>query len=536
MRHFGRTKLAASTALAVAFATAGGIAAAAQGDTHRSAGTSHSSTGARTLASAAAAGGTLSIAPQGPVETFNPWVAPAGNNNDLVWMDAVYDTLLHQLPSGKVVPSLAKSFTQVNKYTIKMVLQKGVKFDNGQPVNARAVQANFNYANSQQSPGTCNAYIAGVKVQVTGPLSFTLHMKTPNPDILPEIATCAGFVVNPVALKNPASLTTTPDGSGPYKYEKAQTVPNSKWVFVKRPHYWDASLYPFKTLTVNYIPNTTAADNAARAGQVNFLFIVAPNDTSSGLALYRSKPDQLRGLAIADLRGATVKPLGNMLVRQAMNYAINRKAILDSIFNGKGVVDGCSCTWNDTMPGYSAKLNSFYNYDPAKARQLLAKAGYPHGFSFTAMDSPSDQNQALLQAISGYLSKIGIQMTVSPNMTTFIPTMLSGKSPAFYENWTITPFAYYNVDGTFGPTAFWNPLHITSPLIAADLRKDLTAYAPAAVTKAYTKTAYDFARAAWYVSPVDVETTSAYNAKQLSLNEVAGAASPFLYNFQLPKK
>ncbi len=470
------------------------------------------------------------------MQTFDPWVAPSGNNNDLIWLDAVYDQLLRLQANGKIVPSLAQTFDQVNKHTIKMTLMKGVKFSDGTPVDARAVKANFIYAQKQQSPGTCNAYIAGVTVQITGKLSFTLHLQQPNADILTEIATCAGFVVNPKALSNPSSLTAAPNGSGPYTYEQNQTVPNSKWIFVKKPHYWDSSLYPFKTLSVNYIPNSTAASNAARAGQINFIFIVAPNDTSSGLTLFRSKPDQLRGLAIADLNGATVKPLGNRLVREAMNYAINRKAILQSIFNGKGVVDGCSCSWNTSMPGYSTKLMNYYTYDPAKARQLMAQAGYSNGFSFTAMDSPSDQNQALLQAISGYLSKIGIQMTVSPNMTTFIPTMLSGKSPAFYENWTITPFAYYNADGTFGPTAFWNPLHVTNPTITADLKADLVAFAPAARNKAYAKTAFDFAKAAWYVSPVNVDTTSAYNSKEISLHEVAGAASPFLFNFQVPKK
>lgn len=478
--------------------------------------------------------GTLSVALQGPIKTFDPWQSPSGGNGAIIDLDAVYDTLLRQKPDGSVLPGLATSWKTPDPKTITMQLRSGVKFDDGTPVDANAVKANFDYAQSTKNPGQCNPYLDGVKTEVTSPTALTLHLKSPNPDLLKEIALCAGFVVNPTALKHPASLQTEPDGSGPYTYEKARTVPNSKWMFTKRPNHWASDLFPFSKLTINFIGNATAADNAARTGQINFIQVVAPDDHSSGLKLYFTEPNQLRGLAIGDLKGEIVKPLGNQQVRQAMNYAIDRQAILKGLYSGKGEISGCSCPYNKLSPGWSDELTSIYSYDPAKAKQLLADAGYKDGFSFKAMTSPSDPNSALLQAISGYLSKVGIKMQVSMNASTFIPTMLQGETPAFFENWTITGFPYYNIAQVAGPSAFWNPRHVVDKTLVADLQK-ISSTTGDAQDAAYAQAAKDFAAAAWYVAPVMLSNTSAYNTDDMSLDMTVGAPAPYLYNFQRPK-
>lgn len=481
--------------------------------------------------SKAASAGPLSVTVQGPIQTFNPWQAPSGGNGNIITFDAVYDTLLRQQTNGAVVPGIATSWKVVDTHTITMTLRSGVKFDDGTPVDAHAVKANFDYAQSTSNPGQCNPYLDGVTTDVNSATTLTLHLTTPNPDLLKEIAMCGGFLVNPKALQAPDSLRTAPNGSGPYTYQPSQTVPNSKWVYEKRPRYWDSGLFPFSSLTVNFINNATAADNAARTGQVDFIQSVLPTDTSSGLKLYFTEPNQLRGLAIGDPQGALLKPFGSQLVRQAMNYAVDREAILKGLYEGKGQISGCSCPYNQYSPGWSKSLNSIYSYDPAKAKQLLAQAGYPDGFSFQAMDSPLDPNAALLQAIAGYLGKVGINMQVSLNNTTFIPTMLQGKTPAFFENWTITGFPYYNIAQVAGPKAFWNPRQVADPLLTHDL-SDITAATGSAQVSSYAKAARDFAEAAWYVAPVLVSNTSAYNSSRLKFSMTVGAPAPYLYNFQ----
>lgn len=476
---------------------------------------------------------TFSFSSQGPIQSFNPWDAPQGANGSLTYNDAVYDTLLNQAPNGKLLPSLVTSWKVVNPLKITMTMRSGVKFDDGTPVDANTVKANFQYAQTTKTPGQCASYVQYVTVTVTSPTTFTLQLRTPNPDILPEIALCAGFMVNPKALANPTSLKTAPDGSGPYTYEPSQTVPNSKWVFVKRSNHWHSSLFPFEKLIVNFFGDATAADNAARSGQLDFIQSVNPTDTSSGLKLFFTEPNQLRGFAIADLKGEIIKPLGNRLVRQAMNYAVDRKAILNALYAGKGEISGCSCSWNSASKGWSKALQSIYTYDPAKAKQLLKQAGYAKGFDLPVMDSPLDPNAALLQAIAGYERKIGINMTVTPNSTTFIPTMLAGQTPAFFENWTITSFDYYNIAQTGGPHAFWNPRHVILRDITNDLKKILHSTGKAQIA-AYNKAARDFAAEAVYISPVVLSNTAAYNSAKVTMAMTAGSPAAYLYNFQRP--
>ena len=147
------------------------------------------------------------------------------------------------------------------------------------------------------------------------------------------------------------------------------------------------------------------------------------------------------------------------------------------------------------------------------------------------MGSPLDPNAQLLQAIAGYLRAVGIDMQVSLNTTTFIPTMLAGQTPAFFENWTVTSFAYYNIAQTGGPSAFWNPRHVIDRTITKDLTRLL--HTQGAKQKAvYAKAARDFADNAWYISPVLLSNTSAYNSSKLKFAMTVGAPAPYLYNFQ----
>jgi peptide/nickel transport system substrate-binding protein len=147
------------------------------------------------------------------------------------------------------------------------------------------------------------------------------------------------------------------------------------------------------------------------------------------------------------------------------------------------------------------------------------------------MGSPLDPNAQLLQAIAGYLRAVGINMQVSQNTTTFIPTMLQGQTPAFFENWTITSFAYYNFAQTGGPSAFWNPRHVIDRTMVKDMTKLLHTQGPAQ-RKLYTKSAVDFAKAAWYIAPVVLSNTSAFNSSKLKFAMTVGAPAPYLYNFQ----
>lgn len=478
--------------------------------------------------SARTAADTLVIAPQGTINTFDPWGPGVGLNGRMMDQPALYDELLHLSNTGKILPWLATSWKVVNPRTITMQLRKGVKFQDGSTFDANAVKANFDYAQSTKTPGQCNVDLAGVVTTVTGQYSVSLHLRKPNPDILLNMATCAGYMVSPQALKDPAKLTTTPDGSGPYTYDPSQSVQGQKWVYVKKADYWNPSVYPFKTLVFEYFRDQTAADNAGRSGQVDFIQVIPVTDTSSGLSILKGAPNLMRGIAIADVKGELVAPLGNKLVRQAMNYAIDRKAILKSLYNNIGLVDGGSTPFAPGIPGYSKALNSIYPYNPTKAKQLLKQAGYPNGFSFPVMDSPTDVNSAITQAIAGYERAIGIDMQISMNSTTFIPSMLSGKNPAFFAQYTLSGAQYQNLVGLASGSAFWNPRKNHIPQFDKLLTKLLYASGKKA-DALYAQFARTFADQAWWIAPVILPNAAAYNASKIRPYVTNSNPNPLLY-------
>lgn len=474
---------------------------------------------------------TLVIAQQGTINTFDPWSAGSGLNGQMMPLTASYDELLHLSNKGKIIPWLATSWKQVDVHHLQMTLRQGVKFSDGTTFNADAVKANVEYAQTIKTPGQCNSDLKGIVVNVTGPYSVTLHLRQPNPDILLNLATCAGYMVSPQALQDPAKLATTPDGSGPYTYQPSQSVQNQKWVFTKKSNYWAPSAYPFQTFISMAFNNTTAADNAGRSGQVDFIQVVDVTDTSSGMTILKSPPELVRGIALADTKGELVKPLGSKLVRQAMNYAINRPAILKALYKGNGIVNGASSPFTPGMVGYTKALANYYPYDPAKAKALLKQAGYANGFSFPVMDSPTDTNSALTQAIAGYLRKVGINMKITMNATTFIPSMLSGQNPATFAQYTLSGAQYQNMVGLASATAFWNPRHNHIYPFDILLKKLLYSTGQTAVQQ-WQLFAQRYADEAWWIMPVTLPNASAYNAAKILPHITNRNPAPLLYQFQ----
>lgn len=485
-------------------------------------------TGIAQATSAKAAGSaSFSGAMQNVINTFDPWSGSNGLNGEMQWEGLVYDSLLRVSDKGKLIPDLATSW-QVKQQgrQIIMELRKGVKFTDGSTFNASVVKSNILYAQDDTNPGQCDSDLAGMVVDVDGPYKVKLNLTTPNPDILLNMATCASYMVGPSGLKNPTSLTSAPDGSGPYTYDASASVANSSWAFVKNPKNWDAKAFGFAKETWLFYTSQTATDDAAASGQIQYEQVLPSTDTASGLRLFKSPNELFRGLALDDVTGKLVPALGNVLVRQAMNYAINRSAILSSIYNGVGEVDGSSSPFGPGLgPGYTAKLNNMYPYDPTKAKALLAQAGYPNGFALHVLDAPTDVNAELLQAIASYEQAIGINMTVSVVSSGYITTIDSGKAPAFFGQYTLSSAEYQNLVGLATANAFWNPLHNTNPMFNSLLNQLLLATGKKA-KGLYQQLATAYSQQAWWIAPVILPNVSGYKPSAVKIAITNGNPCP----------
>jgi peptide/nickel transport system substrate-binding protein len=161
-------------------------------------------------------------------------------------------------------------------------------------------------------------------------------------------------------------------------------------------------------------------------------------------------------IAIHDSNGTIVKALGDVRVRQALNYAIDREAISKSLY--EGVAEPTS--EDNSTDSFAPSLQNYYPYDPAKAKQLLAEAGYPHGFSFDLV-TPNQGTllgQSLTQAITQDWANIGVTVnfTVTTTESQLFKEFLDGS--AFMLEYSPTPTLTYAQ--AYLPDAFVNPQHV----------------------------------------------------------------------------
>jgi peptide/nickel transport system substrate-binding protein len=422
-------------------------------------------------AAKAANAGTLSLGLEFSSINFNPWEAPNGDNASLQLSGAVYDSLT-QLAGTKVAPELATSWSFTTPTTLVLHLRSGVTFSDGSPLDAAAVKANFDYAKTASPAGQLASAFAGSTSTVISATTLSLSLPTPNPDLPYDMATGGGFIVNPKALANPEKLRTTPDGSGPYTLSTSASVPGQQYTFVKKSSFWNSKSYPYGTIVLKVFASPQAQDDALRSGQIQGASITptsAQTDKSSTVRILQGPKNGLVGIWLSDRAGTINKALGNVSVRQALNYAINRPAIIKAA--GGGYAAPGSLVVAPGEPGYTASAAHLYTYNPSKAKKLLAAAGYPHGFTLQLLSTPS--GDTLVQATAGYLRAVGINVQISDHSTDFVTQALSGKWAALVFEWGTTP-SVTSLSGLLSPSGIGNPNHSTNPAIDALLTKTET--------------------------------------------------------------
>ncbi|MFT4083337.1 MAG: ABC transporter substrate-binding protein [Nocardioides sp.] len=458
---------------------------------------------------------------------YNPWGSGNGINGTLWSNEALYDSLTRLDADGNVEPAVATSWKQsADGKTTTLKLRSGISFDDGTALDATAVKKNLDYGIAHPEGAECNAYLAGATTKVNSATSITITTPEPVPGLLQDFAQCAGFMVNPKSLGS-KSLTTSSDGSGPYTIDKSQTVSGTKWTYVKRDDYWDSKAFPYQKIVFTVFNDSTAADNAAKSGQVDLIQRVDAKDDSSGFTLGSSDPDTYVGLYISDADGKIVPALGNTKVRQAMNYAIDRDAIKKAFYGDFADVIG-STPFSKSYTGYSSSLDDYYTYDVDKAKQLLKQAGYADGFTVKVLVDPT--HQKLVQAIAGYLEAVGIKLDLSVHSTDFITQMLSGKWAMVSGNYTLNPAQYQTLTGILGPNGFWNPQHVKNPKFTSLLNKIVKTTDESQLTKLYGQLATTAASEAWTINPMLAYSPVAYDSDKLSVGLTSGVPVPMIYN------
>jgi peptide/nickel transport system substrate-binding protein len=419
------------------------------------------------LVSTGHASGTLTVATPSAPSSLDPAVGQPANET---FSDFAYAPLIVQAANGSYTPGLAESWSygpDNKSFTIK--LRSGVKFSDGTALNAAAVKTWIQHEMAAGNGGA--SWLPTLKsVDVTGPLTLTLNFTGPTPDLEMVFGQvlALGEIGSPKAVQA-GTLTKTTDGAGPYMLDASATVPGATYTYLPNPYYYDKSAVHWSKVVVKVVASPTAALEALQSGQVqvamNQPVTSVPVAKKSGLQ-YVDPLTLLLGLGILDRGGEISKPLSNVQVRQALNYAINRPALAKVLGSGYGtpITQMAAPGWDS----YDAALAQAYPYDPAKAKQLLAAAGYPHGFTLPVVSVAAVGQDVLANALEGQLSAVGV--TVQPDITAntgaYFQAMSSGKYPAATLSFGELPAAFDYAD-LYGPAAPFNPFKTASPQLTA---------------------------------------------------------------------
>jgi glutathione transport system substrate-binding protein len=309
----------------------------------------------------------------------------------------------------KVVNVLAEGY-DVSKdgleYTIR--LRKGVKFHDGTEFKADAVKAVFDRVTNPDNK--LKRYVLFnriAKTDVVNDYTVKVTLKEPFSPFINTLAHPSAVMISPTALKKWGNkdIGFHPVGTGPFEFVEWKQTDYLKGK--KFDGYWQKGLPQVDSITWKPVVDNNTRSAMMQTGEAHFTFPVPYEQaevlkTKSNLELTASPSIIARYMSM----NTTQKPFDNPKVRQAINYAINKDALVKVAFNGYAVpAEGV------VPPGvdYAVKMNP-WPYNPAKAKQLLAEAGYPNGFETELWSAYNHTTaQKVIQFIQQQLMQVGIK-------------------------------------------------------------------------------------------------------------------------------
>jgi peptide/nickel transport system substrate-binding protein len=308
--------------------------------------------------------------------------------------------------SGRIVPLLARSWTvspDRRSYTFR--LRENVTFSNGDRFDATTVKFSIERVKSQAWTISLKHYMDVVdSVEIVSPSEVRVNLAKPSNDWLFRMTTRIGAMFSPRGV---ADLANRPVGTGPYVLER--WTRGDSILLRANDRYWGPRPR-IEAVTLRYIKDPTALKNALTSGGVDVIAALLSPESVPELAADRSLrvvEGTTNGEVTLSLNNSR-PPLSNKLVRQAIRYAIDHKALLQTAYAGHGTLIGSMVPPTD--PWYE-DLTGLYPYDPAKARQLLARAGLGTvSLRFRIPNLPYAVNAA--QVVKSDLGQVGITATI----------------------------------------------------------------------------------------------------------------------------
>ena len=446
-------------------------------------------TAAVTAAAQTASAQSLTVGVRGGPESMDPHYSALGVHADA--MKHIFDTLVWSGDNLQIEPGLAESWKPLDDTTWEFKLRKGVKFHDGSDFTAADVKFSIERIPEVTGPTTLMIYVSRVQ-EVIIVDDHTVHMKTDGPAATLPNNFVRLFIVSHKAAADYSTKDTAAEGfnsgkatigTGPYKYVSWE--PKGDLVLERFDDYWRGK-GDWATVVRKEMPNDSSRLAALKSGQVDLINYVSSADW---LALQRDSTvetvlaDSVYVMNLQlDQRAKTPKvydndgnvleknPLTDIKVRQAIDLSIDRQGMVDVVLEGLGTP--ARQVMSEGFFGSSENV-PWPTHDPAKAKTLLAEAGFPDGFKMdlycTSDRLPGDG--AICQGLGQMFAKIGISTNVNAiSRSVYFPAQSKREYSAFMNGWgTLTGEASYTLGslahspapdlklGAFNRTDYANP-------------------------------------------------------------------------------
>jgi peptide/nickel transport system substrate-binding protein len=345
-------------------------------------------------------------------------------------IEHMVEPLLELTPKGEIAPKLAEKWevsADATEFTLK--LKKGIKFHDGQPFNAEAVKVNFDRRLDFNAATKLYFLVAQISsVTVVNEYTVKIKTKVPFAPLLSNLTYPTNGIQSPAALKRywdkPLLM---PIGTGPFIFK--EWAPGNRLVMVRNDNYWGINP-TLSEVTFRVIPNDASRVAALEKGEAHVAVKIPPSDllrlkANSKIRIMTSPSARTIYLGFNCLK----KPFTDKRIRQALNYAVNKEAILERVLNGAGRVSDAPVS--PVISGYAPIKTYAYNIEKAKA--LLTEAGFPEGFE-TTLHSPAGRyynDASLATALAADLLKVGVKVQVKMmDWETYIPFILRDQEEA----------------------------------------------------------------------------------------------------------
>ncbi len=325
----------------------------------------------------------------------------------------LYDSLVWVDDEGNLVPALATEW-EVSEDGTEYIfrLRQDVTFHNGEPFNADAVVFSWEVG---KDPENEYAYIWEMADSVEKIDEYTVRITTPEPNALFLRFMAYNWMMVPPQYFQEVGVEgfeQHPIGTGPFKFVEWKR--GDRIVYEANEDYWREGMPKVKTLIFRPIPESSTRVAAARTGEVHIAQRLSAEEAktledATNVRILSYPVDRVYYIAFNNLTTGKGMPTEDVRVRLAMNYAVDRQAIVDALFDGKARLSTGFIT--PANLGFDESLEP-YPYDPDRARELLAEAGYPDGFQI-GMACPTGAYtnfEQVCEAVAGYLGDVGIQV------------------------------------------------------------------------------------------------------------------------------